>query len=175
VGFHLDDPLAFDRALQALINATPLASRVETRDYMGTSLRIIPDPVSGRPASVMAVHDSWFLVSDQLFAIQNALATSGSGSGFWDSAQLKEGADLLPANGVELSYLEVKPFLKLALQAMAQVLAQFQPETEDMPLTVDATAIQKLDDEELPFHMLGRTYQSADGIRSEAVIYTNER
>jgi len=58
---------------------------------------------------------------------------------------------------------------------MAQVLAQFQPGTEDMPLTVDATAIQKLDDEELPFHVLGRTYQSADGIRSEAVIYTNER
>lgn len=173
VAFKLDDPVAFERALQTILSMTPAGPMIEQRDYMGTTLRVIPGP-TGEPTGVLAINGGWLIFSNQLFAVQGALSASGSGKAIWGSAAIADGSTRLKSGGVGMSYASLAPLMKIFMQAFAQGMADAaanDEETDDMPQP-NMDAIGDLGD--LPFHVLSRSHKDDEGLHSESVIYKFE-
>jgi hypothetical protein len=166
--FKLKDGAAFKKAADVLLAMTPAGAMFQRRDFNGTELMTMPLPTGGFS---MAVKDGWMLFSPGQQAIQDALSVGPDSKSFWQTkAYANLGNGKMDEGGVCVSYGNGTSLVRFYLAAIANVCNVTILRGEGKPL--DLTLIDAIGP--VPVVISGKSFKTAEGIRSEAHLLREE-
>ncbi len=166
--FKLKDGMAFKKAVDVLLAMTPAGAMFQRRDFNGVELMTMPLPTGGFS---MAVKDGWLLFSPGQQAIQDALSVGPDTKSYWQTkAYANLGNGKLEDGGVSMIYGNGTSLVKFYLAAIANACNATILSDGTAPL--DLTLIDGIG--EIPVVLAGKSFKTADGIRSESHLQRKE-
>jgi hypothetical protein len=163
----LKDSATFKRGLDVMLGMTPLAPKMERRDFSGTEITIFNDANSA-PTFAMGIKDNWLLMSNSPTSIQSAISAD-TGKSFWQSKIYDNlGDGKLPAGGIGVSYNDVDALVKTVLYAVAKVYNQSEAVLSGQAKPIDTNLIGEI--KNMPFSVCGKAYKTKEGISSSSYL-----
>jgi hypothetical protein len=165
--FKLKDGAAFKKAADILLAMTPAGAMFQRRDFNGVELMTMPLPTGGFS---MAVKDGWMLFSPGQQAIQDALSVGPDTKSFWQTkASTNLGNGKLDDGGIGMTYGNGTSLVRFYLAAFANA---YNMTAIDKGTPLDLTLIDAIG--EVPVVLAGKSFKTADGIRSETHLLRKE-
>jgi hypothetical protein len=165
--FKLKDGMAFKKAADVLLAMTPAGAMFQRRDFNGVELMTMPTPTGGFS---MAVKDGWMLFSPGQQAIQDALSVGPDSKSFWQTkAYTNLGNGKLDDGGISMIYGNGTSLVRFYLAAFANA---YNMTAIDEGTPLDLALIDAIG--EVPVVLAGKSFKTADGIRSETHLLRKE-
>ncbi len=124
IAFSLDNPSAFNTALQALLKAAgPRAEQmIIKRDYLGATISTLPIPAAGgqqNSLSYSVAKNYLFISMGSASAIESVL--QGNQGSFWDRSDVKQAFAKIPGDASSFSYQDTRTLIGSGFQSLVKM------------------------------------------------------
>jgi hypothetical protein len=164
----IKDAATFKHSLDAILATTPLAQKMERRNFSGTEI-IVFNGEQSTPVFAMAEKNGWLLMSANLTNLQNAISSGDGKKSFWQSKTYAElGDGKLPKGGIAVTYNDFDTLVKTFLYTVAKVYNVSEPVKKGESKPIDTNLIGEIKD--MPFSVCGKGYKTPDGINASSFL-----